>query len=51
MREPKDNEIAEHVNKLREIAIRYGHTQQLRTHISREVRVFITKLKDEDNGA
>ena len=36
----KDHEIGIHVNNLRDIAVKYAETQQLRTHIRKEVYRF-----------
>jgi hypothetical protein len=36
----KDHEIAVHVNNLRDIAVKFASTQQLREHIRKEVYRF-----------
>ena len=43
---PKDHEIAQCVNNLTKIAKEFGHTQQLREHISKEVLNLLNQLKD-----
>jgi hypothetical protein len=40
--EPKPHEIREFVNRLTRIAKEFGHTQQLREQVSKEVSLFYT---------
>jgi hypothetical protein len=41
----KDHRIAQVINELRDAAIKFGHTQQLRAHIS---RIVIDAIKEQD---
>ncbi|MEH8712979.1 hypothetical protein [Klebsiella quasipneumoniae] len=46
----KDHEIRELVNQLRDIAIEYHGTQQLRERIARAVRAAILQAQSDDDG-
>lgn len=46
----KDHEIRELVNQLRDIAIEYHGTQQLRERIARAVRVAMLHAQSDDDG-
>ena len=44
----KDHRIAQITNELKDAAIEFGHTQQLRAHIS---RIFIDAIKEQDRDS
>ncbi len=46
----KDHEIRELVNQLRDVAIKYHGTGQLREQIARTVRVAILQAQSDDDG-
>lgn len=50
MKEPKDHEIALFVNELRNIAMKYVDTQQLRARIATCVKNFIDDLKENEGN-
>ena len=47
MREPKDHEIAQFVNQLKETCNFYSKTDQLREQLRRTTKSFLKLLKEE----
>lgn len=42
---PKDHEVAQLINQLRDVAIEFHDTQQLRERITRLVKPFVDKIR------